>query len=101
MTAARALGGTLKSCGSSARSTFRANYAVAPPVALQPGGAVELQDDDWLVRQQRGLDPATQHAQAQCDYRLAQLGRAGDIAPRQVEGDVHLEAAHRSLSPLL
>ena len=48
-------------------------------VAFALGETVELQDSD-VVRQQRDLDLAAQAAQAQCDHRLAQLGRAGDVA---------------------
>ena len=39
------------------------------------------------VRQHSDLDPAAQAAQAQCDDRLAQLGRAGDVAAPRVERD--------------
>ena len=49
-------------------------------VAFALGETVELQHDLDLVGQHRDLDPAAQAAQAQCDYRLAQLGRAGDVA---------------------
>ena len=69
-------------------------------VAFTLGETVELQHD--VVGQQQRLDPAPQAAQAQCDYRLAQFGRAGDVAvPRVVgHGDVasvdHAHVARRS-----
>jgi hypothetical protein len=54
-------------------------------VAFALGETIELQHDADVIRQQRDLDPAAQTAQAQCDYRLAQLGRA------LVEGDADLK----------
>src|SRR5262245_56618410 len=60
----------------------------AMPLTL--GKTIELQHHVHAVEHQRCFDPATQHAQAQCDDRLAQLGRAGDVAvPRVVaHGDL-------------
>ena len=37
------------------------------------------------------LDPPAQAAQAQCHHRLAQLGRAGDVAAPRVERDADLK----------
>jgi hypothetical protein len=59
-------------------------------VAFALGETIELQHDADVIRQQRDLDPAAQTAQAQCDYRLAQLGRAGDVSAL-VEGDADLK----------
>jgi hypothetical protein len=58
-------------------------------VAFALGKTVELQHDADVVGQQRDLDSAAQPAQAQCDYRLAQLRRGGDVAPRRIKGNVH------------
>ena len=49
-------------------------------VAFALGETIELQDDADVVGQQRDLDPPAQAGQAQCDDRLAQLGRGGDVA---------------------
>jgi hypothetical protein len=56
-------------------------------VAFALGETIELQRDEGLVGQQQCLDALAQTAQAQCDYRLAQLGRAGDVATLRVERD--------------
>jgi hypothetical protein len=50
------------------------------PFAL--GETVELKDDADVVWHQQRLDLAAQAAQAQCDYRLAQLGRSQPMAER-------------------
>ena len=50
-----------------------------PTVPLPLGEAVELQHDDGLVRHHQRLDPPPQAAQTQCDHRLAQLKRGGDV----------------------
>jgi len=44
------------------------------------GVTIELQDDDGLVRHHQRLDLAAQTAQRQRHHRLAQFGRAGDVA---------------------
>ena len=49
-------------------------------VAFALGETIELQHDANVIGQQRDLDAVAQAAQAQCDYRLAQLGRGGDVA---------------------
>ena len=66
-------------------------------VALALGKTIELQHDADVVGQHSHLDAAAQAAQAQCDYRLVQLGRAGDVAALGVErdGNVKSVAAHR------
>src|SRR5262245_65571240 len=65
-------------------------------MALTLGRTIELQHDGGLVRQQRGRDPALQARQAQGDDRLAQLGRAGDVAvPRVVAHGELTSFAHR------
>ena len=74
-------------------------------VAFALGAAVELQDD--VVGHQSDLDALAQAGQAQCDYRLMQLGRAGDVAVPRVERDadfkplvnVALRAEDRSRAP--
>ena len=50
------------------------------PVAFALGETIELQHDADVVGQHSDLHPAAQTAQAQCDYKLAQLGRAGDVS---------------------
>ena len=56
------------------------------PVALALGEAIELQDDEGLLGHQQRFDALAQAGQAQCDYRLTQLGRAGDVATLRVVG---------------
>ena len=60
-------------------------------VAFALGEAIELQDDADVVRQHQDLDAAAQAAQAERDHRLAQLGRAGDVAAPLVERHIHLK----------
>src|SRR6478609_3015030 len=55
------------------------------------GETVELKHDLDLVGQHRDLDTAAQAAQTQCDYRLAQPGRGGDVAALRVERHAHLQ----------
>ena len=59
-------------------------------VTFALGEAIELQHHIDIIGQHRGLDAAAQVGQAQCHHRLAQLGRAGNIAVPRVEGDAHL-----------
>jgi hypothetical protein len=49
------------------------------------GERIELQHDGNVIRQEQRLDLGAQAAQAQCDYRLAQLGRAGDVSLRRID----------------
>jgi hypothetical protein len=56
-------------------------------VAFAFGETVKLQDDAHVVGQHSDLDPPVQAGQAQCDDRLAQLGRGGDVPVPRVEGD--------------
>jgi hypothetical protein len=71
------------------------------PVALQAGGAVEVQDDDRILRQQQRLDPAPHAAQREREHGLMQLRCRRDVATTPlVERDAHFKpvAAHgRSL----
>jgi hypothetical protein len=62
--------------------------------AFALGETVKLQHDDGLVRHHQRLDLAPQTAQAQCDYRLAQLGRAGGVSAACVAG-------HADFKPLV
>ena len=66
----------------SARRQLRLRPAA---VAFALGEAVELQHDEGLLGHQQRLDALAQAGQAQCDDRLAQLGRAGDVAAPRVE----------------
>ena len=54
-------------------------------MALAFGETVKLQNHVEVIRQLRDLDALAQAGQAQCDYRLTQLGRAGDVATLRVE----------------
>jgi hypothetical protein len=66
---------------------------LAAAVALAPSGAVEVQHDVEIVGQQQRLDAPAQAAQAQCDYRLAQLRRGGDVAPLvEAHADLNLSS---------
>ena len=65
-------------------------------VTFALGEAIELQDDAPVVGQQRDLDALAQAGQAQCDYRLAQLRRGGDVAAFRVVGHADLKpVVHR------
>ena len=57
------------------------------PVALAFGETVKLQNHVEVIRQLRDLDALAQAGQAQCDYRLTQLGRASDVTVPRVERD--------------
>jgi hypothetical protein len=60
-------------------------------VALAFGETVKLQNHVEVIRQLRDLDALAQAGQAQCDYRLTQLGRAGDVNVPRVERDADLK----------
>jgi hypothetical protein len=65
--------------------------APAPPAALAPGGAVEVQHDDDVVREHQRLDAPAQAAERERHHGRAQLGRGADVAAALVEAHADLE----------
>ena len=60
-------------------------------MALAFGETVKLQNHVEVIRQLRDLDALAQAGQAQCDYRLTQLGRASDVTVPGLELDADLK----------